>query len=168
MSAQTWVTWRSLFLAGFAAMIGTTGVVSAAPLIAVDFDGTAGDTPSTTPVTQSGFTSITSDGPNSLPGGYTLAITPSFANGGGSGFFTRSGVTNSGGFTEAALYQDFFYSQNNTAALFRRMPSTMIITYPTRPIIIHSRWITGFAGSLRRRSSHRRYTGISATTLRRS
>ena len=43
-----------------------------------------------------------------------MTTTPSFAGGGGSGYFTRAGVTNSGSFTEAALYQDFLYSQNNS------------------------------------------------------
>ncbi len=95
------------------AFLVCAGTASAAQIIAVDYQGSAGDSPSTTPVTQSGFTAVSSNSA-SLPGGYGLTTTPSFANGGGSGFFTRAGVTNSGSFTEAALYQDFFYSQNNS------------------------------------------------------
>ncbi len=102
------------------ALLGFSPTASAAPVLAVDFDSNgAGETlvNSTSPVTQPGFTSfagVTGSGAgpsisSQVIGGSTVTVT--VPTGFSSGYFIRDGVTNSGAFTEGAIYQDFVYVQ---------------------------------------------------------
>jgi hypothetical protein len=104
------------------AVLVSIGRLSAAPIVAVDFDQNDPNF-SNNSVTQSGFTSVS--GPvqdNSTPTAsqaiapYTVTVTASPVQNNFQGFFYRGGLTNSGSFTDANLYNDFVYTNGSAGS----------------------------------------------------
>jgi hypothetical protein len=146
---------------GAAAIAASASLVRAAPILSVDFNGTTGDSMAPLGATQSGFTGITSS--SATVGSYTISETTTFTT----GYYSRAGVSNIGSFTEANLYEDFFYAQkvsndNPTATISISAPG-VIVPGNQYTIVFYTYDASGSIGTTAPHTTS--FVGASNTTL---